>query len=1101
MSLGTLDVDGHLVFLFISLSLLLGLLIRQLCFYYRLPIPYEVLLLISGVLLGLFLLLDDGSHANNDLVSSLYLFATINPSLLLYVFLPILLFDSAFTINFRTLTLTIAPTLLLSIPGVVIIAFLTGALLLALFPYGWDLLTCLLLGAILSATDPVSTVAILKEVGAFEKVTTIIEAESLLNDGSAFVLYSLFLNILLASNSTSVEGESASFSVGGEVGNVIRESVGGPLFGWVSAIVSSFLLSRVTHHTAVEVTGTVLAAYFSYVIATAYIGTSGILSIVVLGIFMGRWRNGALSPPVHHALLHVWAWLVYMANTLLFVLSGVIVCKFFFLSSDWEGSDFGYCFLLYLILQVTRFAAVGLLYPVVKAFGYRMSWREMLMMGFSGLRGTVSLMLALITGQQTGLKSKVSEKLIFHTAGIVLLSNVINGTACRFLVRWLRLNEDNVEDQIVMRQAVRRLRESVDGEMREMKTKAEFAAVEEWEASLVSSTLHSAIAPVHTSPVTVTLSQWEAVLTIRCLNSLKLHYQRLYSQGLLRVVALDQLTAACDQAVDKGDFGAFASSISTFLRVPWWIVRGFESSMLAQVPVLHHRVEGWLHAHYLHCLELTMTVTASLGLCNSVIDAYTGVDHVGELVSGQVREAIGEYKSQLNVEVEDLIRAYPLLARELQHRRAFLALNAFQQSRVRALHEHGLLTERQWKGMAEEVQEELQTLDRCSLVKGHSFSHHLIHSSQLFSCVDTGQRAPLMREGERRLLQVGSRLNSLGANDRSVWLVVRGIVSVEFDDFPHMATSQFGSLQICTVERPSALPVPSSERHLDEEEDHSSSSTMKLCENSMVGVYTAMTGRPALFTCSALTAVEAFVLPPGVLPQLIEQAKTFDLLWRRAASEIIVAFFPFLLHSHRFSSCFPQSPSDPLSTAIDPPLDDFDCARLAVASSDLLSEASMPSRWHVGRFSALLLLHGTLLLSPKKEELNVHRTLHSPCLLTEMDVEELKSGPLYIKGSRDVRALLWRTTATLGVTTREGQHEEAVVESGDGLLSSWDREEEMVSMTETTWPREDVVWHSAAKQADVVESKSDGAVEASTVAKAIEMTSLRVLASQSALLP
>ena len=91
---------------------------------------------------------------------SLNLLAAINPSLLLYVSLPILLVDSAFTINFRILTLTIAPTLLLSIPGVVIIAFLTGSLLFALFPYGWDFLTCLLLGAILSAIDPVSTVGL-----------------------------------------------------------------------------------------------------------------------------------------------------------------------------------------------------------------------------------------------------------------------------------------------------------------------------------------------------------------------------------------------------------------------------------------------------------------------------------------------------------------------------------------------------------------------------------------------------------------------------------------------------------------------------------------------------------------------------------------------------------------------------------------------------------------------------------------------------------------------------------------------------------------------------------------------------------------------------
>ena len=457
------DVDGHLIFLFLGFSVFLGLIARQIIVYYHIPLPYEVVVLVIGVLLGLVQL----SHSDDDFVNAVSVLSNIDPNLLLFYFLPILLFESAFSINYRTLSIVIAPTLLLAIPGVVIIALLTGVLVFAVFPYSWDFLTCLLLGAVLFATDPVSTVAILKEVGAFEQVTIIIEAESLLN-GVAFVLYTLVLHILLASSSSSVtaEGTSESIGVASEIGDFFRKSVLGPVFGWAFAVFSSFILSHITHHVAVEVTGTVLCAYVCYLLSSSYIGSSAVLSLVVFGIFMGRWRNASLSPPVHHALHHIWAWLVYVANTLLFLLSGVIVCRGFFLSPQVSASDFGYSVLLYLILQLTRCVGVAILAPVSRWCGYSMTWREAVMMSWSGLRGTISLMLALLTALELGLEEETTKKMLFHTAGIVLLTNVINGTLSRWLVQKLGLNEDSIEDQILGQLAIDKLRESIEHEQR-----------------------------------------------------------------------------------------------------------------------------------------------------------------------------------------------------------------------------------------------------------------------------------------------------------------------------------------------------------------------------------------------------------------------------------------------------------------------------------------------------------------------------------------------------------------------------------------------------------------------------------------------------------
>lgn len=109
---------------------------------------------------------------------------------------------------------------------------------LYLFSCSGDWYTCLLFGAVLTATDTVATVVILKELGADEKLSTLIEGESLLNDGVAYVLYTLFLDLLLASSSTSLVTDPStssavthSLTAGDEIATFVKEVIGGPL--WV----------------------------------------------------------------------------------------------------------------------------------------------------------------------------------------------------------------------------------------------------------------------------------------------------------------------------------------------------------------------------------------------------------------------------------------------------------------------------------------------------------------------------------------------------------------------------------------------------------------------------------------------------------------------------------------------------------------------------------------------------------------------------------------------------------------------------------------------------------------------------------------------------
>ena len=188
-SAGHHDV-GYYALYFLFLSLVLGALARGATRHSRLP--YTVALLFVGLALGFL-------HSYVDLGAlgdSLDIWVDIGPHTMLAVFLPALVFESAFSLEWHTFRRCATQVLWLAGPGVLMGTALVGALLKATLPYDWGWGSSLMLGSILSATDPVAVVALLKEVGASKRLGHIIEGESLVNDGTAIVVFSL-LNLSL----------------------------------------------------------------------------------------------------------------------------------------------------------------------------------------------------------------------------------------------------------------------------------------------------------------------------------------------------------------------------------------------------------------------------------------------------------------------------------------------------------------------------------------------------------------------------------------------------------------------------------------------------------------------------------------------------------------------------------------------------------------------------------------------------------------------------------------------------------------------------------------------------------------------------------------
>ncbi|WP_028108483.1 cation:proton antiporter [Ferrimonas futtsuensis] len=415
-----------LALLFLILSLLVGALVRH--SLKGLPVPYTVVLLIIGLLLGLVQRAGVFTGTTPMLAQTLELVSQISPQVILYLFLPTLIFESAFSLEvhlFRRMAPQIA---LLAIPGLVMATLLTALLAREWFPWEWSWALCLLFGALISATDPVAVVALLKEVSSRKRLETLIEGESLLNDGTAIVLFGLFYAM-------AVSGAVSATPL-----NVVLEFVwvvaGGLMVGAITGVIVIAWIGKVFNDPIIEITLSVVAAYLVFFIAER-LHLSGVVALVTLAfVFAGAGRT-RISPEVAGFLHHFWEMMAHMANTVIFLLVGILIAA----RVPLDQPDLWWSLaLLYPALLVIRGATIGALLPLLKRMGIGLTREKALVLLWGGLRGAVSLALALTIAVDGLLPREVADQILFLCAGTVVLTIVVNGSSMGRLLGLLGLN-------------------------------------------------------------------------------------------------------------------------------------------------------------------------------------------------------------------------------------------------------------------------------------------------------------------------------------------------------------------------------------------------------------------------------------------------------------------------------------------------------------------------------------------------------------------------------------------------------------------------------------------------------------------------------------
>ena len=160
----------------------------------KIPLPFTVVVLLFGFIIGI--IITQTKNHNNDFVYGEIQLSQINPHLIYYILLPLLIFDSSFNSHFHVIKQQLLSGILLAGPGVFVSTAIIALCGIYIFPYNWSWLTGLMFGSLLSSTDPIAVVALLHDAGASKSLASLIDSESLLNDGSALVMFLIFENLI-----------------------------------------------------------------------------------------------------------------------------------------------------------------------------------------------------------------------------------------------------------------------------------------------------------------------------------------------------------------------------------------------------------------------------------------------------------------------------------------------------------------------------------------------------------------------------------------------------------------------------------------------------------------------------------------------------------------------------------------------------------------------------------------------------------------------------------------------------------------------------------------------------------------------------------------
>ena len=487
------------------LAVLVGLVAR------RIGVPLSVVLVVVGFLAAAVGLTPEIGRLEDEAFEEVVVF----------LFLPVLVFAAALGIDLRAFVRNLGAILTLAV-----VAFLVSAVLVGItlhWALGTALAAAFLFGALISATDPVAVVAVFREVGVPRRLLTLVEGESLLNDGVAIVLFAILVE--------AATGGSVSVTAG--VVDVVAVFGGGAVLGIALGLAASVVLPWLGRLPAAGLS--LAMAYGSFVLADAVLGFSGVMATAATGMVLAGLAPSRASAEVREMWEQLWNALDYVANALLFLLIGLAISPTLLLE------QLGPIALTAIVVLLARALAVVPLVWLLERLAHipRLGWRNEAVLVWGGLRGGVALALALALPQELAER----ELLVALTGGVVLATLLLNATTIRWLVSRLGLDRPSPVDRYLAAIARASAIEAARRELDDLGLEPDPGSNAELEA-------HERAAHQEMTDLEVEEREEYRIVVGRGLHVQRRTYQQLSDDGLLPPAATRTLLHEVDDEID-----------------------------------------------------------------------------------------------------------------------------------------------------------------------------------------------------------------------------------------------------------------------------------------------------------------------------------------------------------------------------------------------------------------------------------------------------------------------------------------------------------------------------------------------------------------------
>ncbi|QSH41646.1 sodium:proton antiporter [Lentisphaerota bacterium ZTH] len=394
-------------------------------FFKRLRIPYTIGLVFVGIVLAFVCNRIEWLQAAQSI--------KLNHDLIMYVLLPALIFSASVNIDTKMLFKNLSPTLLLAAPGLVISTIMIGIIMYYFTPL--EIGGAMLFGALISATDPVAVISLFEIIGAPKRLRILVDGESLFNDATAIVMYTILKSILVA---------GAAFSFGtliqGGVDFIII-FLGGLAVGAVIGFIMVEIILFAENDIMVEVALSTVVAYAAFIIADKVFNTSGVMAALGAGVVINHYGMTRFTPKIREYMKQFWDFVAFVANSFIFLLLGFTE-DFYLIDTNALSITLRHIMWGIIAIQLSRAVIVFGICPLLglNKKEEKIDIRYQLIMFWGGLRGAVPL--ALVFSLPPNLPHRLL--IIEITLGVVAFTLFFQGTTVKWLIRLFGLDKPSM---------------------------------------------------------------------------------------------------------------------------------------------------------------------------------------------------------------------------------------------------------------------------------------------------------------------------------------------------------------------------------------------------------------------------------------------------------------------------------------------------------------------------------------------------------------------------------------------------------------------------------------------------------------------------------